>query len=157
MVQLPKATHTTADLIEIVGNIVHDRTMASERARHWVREGLLSPLGGRYPGTGVHRTYDDAAAVRVAVLSRLSDMGFKITALDENIQRVLDTAWKAWTQWKSGPAFLIISFGWKPLEVHVISSLEQLSQAVQRARYSDHIHIDLGKIFQEIENKRLAS
>lgn len=157
---------STAELVTIVAAVARDPGMISERLRHWTREGLLDPIGGRHPGSGVHRRYSEETAVRAAVLSRLADMGFRVTALEGSMRDIVIKVDEARSLWKPGKsAYLGIAFGravavGAPLEIHVYSysgSVKGLGQVSPPAGYPDFTIIDLGRIFQAVETASLKS
>ena len=51
------------DLAEKIAPSAEDLPSTIERIRHWTREGLLTPVGERNPGTGHKRRYDEEAVV----------------------------------------------------------------------------------------------
>jgi DNA-binding transcriptional MerR regulator len=49
-----------------------------ERIRHWTREGLISPIGEKNPGTGRHRQFEEDVLVNVAILTALAGVGMQV-------------------------------------------------------------------------------
>jgi hypothetical protein len=155
----PKRSLSTAELVAIISEVARDPGMISERLRHWTREGLLDPIGGRHPGSGVHRRYSEETASRAAVLSRLADMGFRVTALEKSMHDIVKRIDFVRERWKPGDsAYLGIAFGraaavGAPLEVRVYShygSVKTPAQVLPPAGYPDFTIIDLGQIFQAV-------
>jgi DNA-binding transcriptional MerR regulator len=52
-----------------------------ERIRHWTREGLITPIGEKNPGTGQHREYHEDVLPDVALLNILADTGIQVSVL----------------------------------------------------------------------------
>jgi DNA-binding transcriptional MerR regulator len=67
---------------EIADRIVRtpgvDKAALIERLRHWTREGLLTPIGDKHPGTGRQRQYNDSAVFDAAILNALADHGLQV-------------------------------------------------------------------------------
>jgi hypothetical protein len=55
-----------------------DKAALVERLRYWTREGLLSPIGHKHPGTGRQRQYEESAVFVAAVLNVLANRGIQI-------------------------------------------------------------------------------
>jgi hypothetical protein len=162
----PKHSLSTAELVAAISTVARDPGMISERLRHWAREGLIDPIGGRHPGSGVHRRYTEETAVRAAVLSRLADMGFRVTALEGSMRDIVKRVDFLRGNWKPGNSvYLGIAFGraaavGAPLEVHVYShsgSAKTPTLVPPPAGYPDFTIIDLGRIFQAVEAASLKS
>jgi DNA-binding transcriptional MerR regulator len=74
-------TLTVSDIAQRIVKPGMDKARLVERLRHWTREGLLSPIGERRPGTGRHRRYSESAVFDAAVLSALADRGIQVGVL----------------------------------------------------------------------------
>jgi MerR HTH family regulatory protein len=155
-----KRSLSTAELVTVISAIARDPGMISERLRHWTREGLLDPIGGRHPGSGVHRRYSEETAVRAAVLSRLADMGFRVTALEAKMHDIVKRVDFTRSNWKRGDsAYLGIAFGraaavGAPLSIHIYSytgSVKTPAQVLPPPGYPDFTIIDLAQIFQAVD------
>jgi DNA-binding transcriptional MerR regulator len=82
-----------------------------ERVRHWTREGLLSPVGEKNPGTGRARLYDESAFRKARVLNSLTESGVTVRNL-RVISNFLDTKAAEWMT-KTDPVYLVIQkFRW---------------------------------------------
>ena len=161
---------TTVELVDILSRIAVDPRMTAERLRHWVRMGLLSPIGDRHPGTGFHRRFDTGAIVRAGVLNVLADMGFKITALDRSLRGALDVAQNARRGWKPGaPAFLTVplqrspgaknapvELGHATFDVRLGSPKPPTLNELVHPGFLGICIVDLGQIFAAIEDWRNA-
>jgi hypothetical protein len=51
------------------------------RLRHWVREGLIVPVGEHHPGSGRHRYFEDTALKVALALNALADFNLPIRVL----------------------------------------------------------------------------
>jgi hypothetical protein len=85
------------DSVAILGPVA-DRSTVSERVRHWVRLGLLSAIGERYPGVGRHRSFALDAILPATILNYLADERIQIR---EGTRHALDPAAEAYGDWKA--------------------------------------------------------
>ena len=72
------AAFTAKDLAEKIAPSAEDVPSTIERIRHWTREGLLTPVGERNPGTGHKRRYDEEAVHTSLILNELAKWGVGI-------------------------------------------------------------------------------
>jgi hypothetical protein len=66
---------TVRELAERVRRPDEDITAVVDRLRNWTKEGLLTHLGPKNPGTGRHRRYSQEGLIEAAVLSALAEVG----------------------------------------------------------------------------------
>ncbi len=76
--EVGEATLTVGQIVERLGPLAHDASTASERIRHWTREGLLVPVSQLHAGTGKHRAYDASSTFTAAVLIALTIAGLQV-------------------------------------------------------------------------------
>ena len=72
------AVFTGKDLAEKIAASGEDLPSSIGRIHHWAREGLLTPVGEKHPGTGRKRLYDDEALNTALVLNELAKWGVGI-------------------------------------------------------------------------------
>lgn len=92
---------------EVVRRGAH-RSLTVSRLRHWVREGLIGPVGEHHPGSGRHRYFKDTALEVALALNALADFNLPVGVL-RTAARELHR--EALPRWQSGAAqlFLVIS------------------------------------------------
>ena len=80
--------HSTADRQMTMNDLVDeavrrgaDRLLVVSRLRHWVREGLIEPVGQHHPGSGRHRFFEDAALKIALALNALADLNLPVGVL----------------------------------------------------------------------------
>jgi hypothetical protein len=78
--ELGEPTLTVGQIVERLGPLAPDASTASERIRHWTREGLLIPVSQLHAGTGKPRGYNANSPFTAAVLSALSTAGLQIVS-----------------------------------------------------------------------------
>ena len=80
-----------------------------DRVRHWTREGLLTPVGDKNPGTGRSRFYDETAVIKARVLNSLTECGMTVRNLHV-VSNFLDSTVDKWwsATGSSDPLFLAI-------------------------------------------------
>ena len=66
---------TVRELAEVVRRPDEEITAVVDRLRNWTKEGLLTHLGPKNPGTGRHRKYSQAGLIEAAVLTALAEVG----------------------------------------------------------------------------------
>ena len=77
-----------------------------DRVRHWTREGLLSPVGDKNPGTGRARLYDKSAVRKARVLNSLTECGVTVRSLHV-INNFLDSKAAEWLTKTAGSSDLV--------------------------------------------------
>jgi hypothetical protein len=90
-----------------------DKRLTQERLKHWLRIGLLRPIGIRKPGTGKHLRFPDTALIDVVILAALADIGMQLVAEKEQLRGALSRCQAEWRSWirrrdkgEAGPLFL---------------------------------------------------
>jgi hypothetical protein len=66
-------TLTVAEIAEKIRRPHEDMRAAGDRIRNWTREGLLSPVGEKHPGTGKVRRYPQSVLMDAAFLQVMTD------------------------------------------------------------------------------------
>jgi DNA-binding transcriptional MerR regulator len=77
----PKPMLTVSEIAERLAGRREERLALVERIRHWTREGLITPIGEKNPGTGRHREYHEDVLPDVALLNRLARAGIQVSVL----------------------------------------------------------------------------
>ncbi len=85
-----------------------NRPLIISRLRHWVREGLIGPVGEPHPGSGRHRYFKETALEVALALNALADFNLPIGVLRTAARELHH---KALPRWQTGAAqlFLVIS------------------------------------------------
>lgn len=92
---------------ELVDEVVRsgaDKSLIVSRLRHWVREGLIEPVGEPHPGSGRHRYFEDTALEIALVLNALADFNLPVGVLRTAALKLR----KAFRQHMVAPLFLAI-------------------------------------------------
>ena len=80
-------TLTVAEIAERIRRPHEDMRAAGDRIRNWTREGLLTPVGEKHPGTGKVRRYAADALIEAALLQVITDCtGVAAVAAGELLQ-----------------------------------------------------------------------
>jgi hypothetical protein len=72
---------TMSELAEEAARRGADKALIVSRLRHWVREGLIEPVGTHHPGTGRHRDFEDSALKVALALNALADFNLPVSVL----------------------------------------------------------------------------
>jgi MerR HTH family regulatory protein len=98
----------TAKLNAELAAEIEVKQLLFDRVRHWTREGLLTPVGDKNPGTGRSRFYDESAVSKARVLNSLTEFGMTVRIL-HRICGFLDSNADKWLgSTGSDPAYLVI-------------------------------------------------
>jgi DNA-binding transcriptional MerR regulator len=97
--ELGAPTLTVGQIVEQLGLVAPDPAAASERIRHWTREGLLVPVDQHHAGTGRHRRYSPDAAYEAAILNALATAGLHLVSRPY-IQAALSQVRAALQKWQ---------------------------------------------------------
>jgi hypothetical protein len=92
---------------ELVDEVVKrgvDKELIISRLRHWVREGLIVPVGEHHPGSGRRRYFEDTALGIALALNDLADFNLPIGVLRSAALKLR----KALKHPQSAPRFLTI-------------------------------------------------
>jgi hypothetical protein len=92
-----------------------DKGFAVERLKHWVKAGLVKPIGARKPGTGRHLRFPSETAVDVVVLAALADAGVRLVEEKTSLRGALSLCQAEWRSWwrrkekgEAAPLFLTL-------------------------------------------------
>jgi hypothetical protein len=66
-------TYSVSEIAEKIGRPGEDMRVVGDRIRNWTREGLLTPIGEKNPGTGRSRQYPETALLDALVLTTLTE------------------------------------------------------------------------------------
>jgi len=77
----PKVALTVREIAARLAAKPKERAALVERIRHWTREGLITPIGEKNPGTGRHRKYPVTVLPDVALLNTLAPVGIQVSTL----------------------------------------------------------------------------
>jgi hypothetical protein len=90
---------TVGEIAERLRRPEADARAVSEKIRHWIREGLLFPVGDRNPGIGVHRRLEEPAVIDCAVLLQIVNAGIPIVG--RGLLYALALAREAYRDWQA--------------------------------------------------------
>jgi len=122
-----------------------------ERVRHWTREGLLSPVGEKNPGTGRSRLYDDSMVRKARALNSLTECGVTLRNLHV-ISDFLDNKADEWLKKTAGSydlVYLVIQkFRWieeRDMQIRRLTSGDNMPELMFGKTLEYALVVDLGQ------------
>jgi hypothetical protein len=143
---------------EIAGRIARDgekMELVADRIRNWTKDGLLETLGDKNPGTGRSRAYPEKALIEALVLRELMDC-LGVQPIRARLYAGWFTAAKlAIKQNAERKDFLVLSRGPDGGKITAIDTktFEELPAVLKRSKFASHIIIDLGALYERLDQK----
>jgi hypothetical protein len=134
---------TMSELVDEAVKRGAGKELIISRLRHWVREGLIVPVGEHHPGSGRHRYFEDTALKVALALNALADFNVPIGVLRSAAPTLRDALHK----WPSGPPSLFLVIGRKANGKFSASLYRTGGDAMAHSDRS--IVLDLAKIWVE--------
>ena len=136
-------TMTMSELVDEAVRRGAEKDLMTSRLRHWVREGLIEPVGEHHPGSGRHRDFEDTALSIALALNALADFNLPVGVL----HTAAPTLRHALHKWRSGGPSLFLVIGRKPNGKLSASLYRSAGDAMAHSDRS--IVLDLTKIWVE--------
>jgi DNA-binding transcriptional MerR regulator len=148
-------TLTVNDIAEKIRRPGEDLRVAGDRIRNWTREGLLSTVGDKHPGTGRSRLYSPKALVEAGLVQVLTDCTgiavHKIAPLLKEAKKRADLISLVSDIRAAGVPVLIICRSSGESEWEIAScQLEEFPEFALRKAYDTYTIIDLKRLFDTL-------
>jgi DNA-binding transcriptional MerR regulator len=153
---------TIRGLAERLTPIAPDTDATVQQIRHWTREGLLLPIQDTlHSGPGVHRVYnDDAAVYEAAILSVVANAGLPISGskilADAMVQARLEIARRKTGKGRKNPHLIILRTALGATAAAVLGAGEKFvgPRGFKVADAVMTIDLDLENLFAQVTHGR---
>jgi hypothetical protein len=148
-------TYSVSEIAEKIARSGEDMRVVGDRIRNWTREGLLTPIGERNPGTGRSRQYPETALLEALVLTAITEsVGLQVVKV-HTFPKVFDCVRQFLKLQPKGKTktLLVISRDMRSDSDVSLARPEALTNLIGKSPADGHIIINLGRITERLATK----